>query len=91
MHDTAGLRTLLAGAGFREARIEAKRVRIDGVSARDIAIGQFRGTPRIRLLESRGANIDELIDKVTAALTRIGGADPYRADANAVVVEAVAA
>src|SRR5258706_11255193 len=65
MHDVALLRTLLKQARFRETRIEPKHVRIDGVSARNVAIGQIRGTPRSLLLEKRGVNLDEVIDKVT--------------------------
>ncbi|MGH8674449.1 MAG: hypothetical protein ACREVG_09085, partial [Burkholderiales bacterium] len=60
----------------------------DGVSARTVAIGQIRGTPRSVLIEKRGVSLDEVIEKVTAALAKIGGADPYRAATQAVVVEA---
>jgi hypothetical protein len=40
------------------------------------------------LIERRGVPLDEVIDKVTAALARAGGADPYRGVAQAIVVEA---
>jgi len=33
-------------------------------------------------------SLDDVIEKVTAALTRIGGADPYRGVAKSIVVEA---
>ena len=88
MHDPALLRQLLAGAHFREVRIEKKRLQVDGVSARTVAIGQIRGTPRSLLIEKRGVPLDAVVDKATAALAKIGGADPYRAPAQAVVVEA---
>lgn len=88
MHDPESLRGLLHEAGFREERIEKKRVEVDGVSARRIAIGQIRGTPRSLLLERRGVSLDDVVEKVTAALARAGGADPWRGTANAVVVEA---
>lgn len=91
MHDFALLRRLLAGSRFREVRIEKKCIRTDGVSAHDVAVGQTRGTPRALLLEKRGANLDDVVEKVTAALARIGGADPYRAPAQAIIVEARAA
>ena len=68
--------------------IEKKRFVIDRVSARTIATGQIRGTPRSHLIEQRGASLDDVVEKVTAALTRIGGADPYRGSAQAVMVEA---
>ena len=89
MHDAGLLGSLLAGSGFRQMRLERKRIEIDGISARNIALGQIRGTPRSLLLQKRGADLDEIVATVTAALARIGG-DPYRGHAQAVVVEAVA-
>ncbi len=88
MYDPALLRQLLAEARFQEVRIEKKRHLIDHVSARTVATGQIRGTPRSLLIEKRGVPLDEVIEKVTAALTKIGGADPYRGPAQAVVIEA---
>jgi ubiquinone/menaquinone biosynthesis C-methylase UbiE len=82
------LRELLDAAGLRELRIEKKRLPLGAVSARTIAIGQIRGTPRSLLIEQRGVPLDEVIDKVTAALAKAGGADPYRGYAQAIVVEA---
>lgn len=88
MHDQGPLRRLLHDAGFGEERIERKRIQVDGVSARRIAIGQVRGSPRSLLLEKRGASLEDVVDKVAEALARAGGADPWRGSANAVVVEA---
>jgi len=88
MHDPAVLRQLLADAGFREVRIEKKRVRCGGVSARTIAIGHIRGSPRSLLIEKRGVSVDEVVDLATAAISRVGGADPYKGSVQAVVVEA---
>ncbi len=88
MHDAALLQGYLARAEFRDAKIEKKRVQLDRVSARTIATGQIRGTPRSLLIEKRGVALDAVVDKVTVALTRIGGANPYRNPAQAVVVEA---
>ena len=88
MSDPELLRRLLAEAQFGEVRIEKKRLQVDGVSARTVAIGQVRGTPRSLLIEKRGMPLDGVVDKITAALTKIGGADPYRAPAQALVVEA---
>jgi hypothetical protein len=90
MHDPALLRQLLTGARFRETRIEKKRIQIDRVSARTVATGQIRGTPRSLLIEKHGASLEQVVEKVSAALTKMGGADPLRAPANAIVVEAVA-
>ncbi len=88
MHDPALLRALLAEAGFGEPKIEQKRLSLGPVSARTMAIGAIRGTPRSLLFEKRGASLDDVIEKQTAALARVGGADPYRGHAQAVVVEA---
>jgi len=90
MHDPALLRQFLAGAQFQEVRIEPKQIRIGGVSARNLAIGSIRGTPRSLLIEKRGVSLDEVIDKATVALAKVGGADPYHAPAQAIVVEACA-
>ncbi len=88
MHPVEGLRRLLGGSGFREKTIETKRLPLGPVSARDIAVGQIRGTPRSSLIEQRGVSLEEVIDKVAGALARAGGADPYRGHAQAIVVEA---
>lgn len=88
MHDTALLRQLLAGARFQDTRIETKRIQIGRVSARTVAIGLNRGTPRSLLIEKRGVSLDHVVDKVTAALAKVGGTDPLRASVQAVVVEA---
>jgi SAM-dependent methyltransferase len=88
MHDPALLQQLLAQAHFGDVKIEKRRLQVDRVSARTIATGQIRGTPRSLLIEMRGVPLDEVVEKVTAALARIGGADPYRGSAQAVVVEA---
>jgi SAM-dependent methyltransferase len=88
MHDPGALQRLLQETGFREERIERKQIEVGGVSARRIALGQIRGTPRSLLIEQRGASLDDVVEKVTAALASVGGADPWRGAANAVVVEA---
>ena len=90
MYDSELLRQLLAAARFQELRIEKKHVQVHGVSARNIAIGQIRGTPRSLLIEKRGVSLDEVITKVTGALAKVGGADPYSGPANAIVIEASA-
>jgi SAM-dependent methyltransferase len=88
MYDAALLQGLLAQAQFGSVKIEKKRIQVDRVSARTIATGLIRGTPRSLLIEKRGIPLDDVIEKVTAALTKIGGADPYRNPAQAIVVEA---
>jgi SAM-dependent methyltransferase len=90
MHDPSDLRRLITSAGFREGKIERREVPIEGLSARDIATGQIRGTPRSNLIAQRGVALDDAIDKVAAQLATVGGANPYRSVASAMLVEAVA-
>ena len=88
MHDHATLRQLLTDAGFADVRIEHKRHAIDGISARDLAIGQVRGTPRSVLIEKRGVALEDVIDKIATRLAQQGGADPYRGRASGFILEA---
>ena len=89
MHDVEMLKGLVEGGGFRIRRLEKARVAVEGVTARQIAIGQVRGTPRGLLLVKRGGDLDEAIEKVAAALEAAGGAgDTFRLQAQVIVVEA---
>ena len=88
MHDPELLLKLLGQARFGEVKIEKKRLPVDRVSARSIAVGMIRGTPRSLLIEKRGVALDDVIERIAAALTKIGGADPYRSHVQAVIVEA---
>jgi len=82
------LRDLLKGAGFEETRIEQRRLPLGEVSARTLATGQIRGTPRSLIIEKHGIALDTVIDKLAGVLGARGGADPYRGHAQAIVVEA---
>jgi SAM-dependent methyltransferase len=88
LHDSKQLQELLAQAGFMDARVEVKRLPIEAPGARSLATGAIRGTPRSSLLEQRGFSLDSVIDKLTARLTEIGGAQPYRSYAQALIVHA---
>ena len=88
MYDPALLKGLLAGAGFKEIRIDTTRVQCGPVSARKIAIGHIRGSPRSALIEKRGVAVDRVVELATAAIAKAGGSDPYGGSAQAVVVEA---
>ena len=79
---------MLEEAGFQEQRIEKKLIQVDGVSAYELAVGLVRGSPRSIFFEKRGVSLQAVIEKLAAALANVGGADPYRAPASAVVVEA---
>jgi hypothetical protein len=69
-------------------QIETKRLELDRVSANTLAAGVIRGTPRSLMLEKRGVSLDEMVDRAAAALAKLGGAQPYRGPAQAVVVSA---
>src|SRR5687767_14422280 len=87
MADTARLRELVVGAGFSEPKIEKVPITIKAPSARDIAIGQVRGTPRGLLLTKRGVDLDDAIARVTAALERECGTGPeFRAAGRVIAV-----
>lgn len=86
--DTDQLRRFAEGAGFTGVRIEQVPMEVIGASARTIATGQVRGTPRATLVQAKGFDVEKVIDTVTAALARSGGADPYRATSQAIFVEA---
>jgi SAM-dependent methyltransferase len=88
MYDPALLRTLLAEGAFQEVRIEQKQIEVHGVSARSIATGIIRGSPRSLLIEKRGASLDEVVERVAAALEKAAGSASYRGTASAVVIEA---
>lgn len=88
MHDRPLLRQLLSDARFKEVRMEAKRVEVRSPDAKSLATGMVRGTPRSLIFEKRGVSLDAMIEKVGAALARVGGEKPYRSHAQAVVVEA---
>jgi hypothetical protein len=47
-----------------------------------------RGSPRALLIKERGKSLDEVTDKVAAALARIGGDAPFALQAQVLVVEA---
>ena len=89
MHDPALLRSLLAESEFRETRLETKSMRVGGIAAHTVALGLVRGTPRSLALEKRGANLDDVVARLAAALTEAGG-DPYCGRIQAIVVEAQA-
>jgi ubiquinone/menaquinone biosynthesis C-methylase UbiE len=90
-NDETLIRQLLAGSGFTDIRIERAEIEIVSPTARSLAIGTVRGTPRALMLEERGISIDAVIDVVAAALARVGGDNPYRSLGRALVVMARAA
>jgi len=88
LHDPSLLRDLVGQAGFSDVDIETKRLPVESESARTLATGAIRGTPRSLLIEQRGISLDTVVDKLAARLAEIGGAAPYRSHAQALIVRA---
>jgi SAM-dependent methyltransferase len=88
MHDPALLRDLLAQSGFVDIRIDTVRLPVEADSARTLAVGAIRGTPRSALIERKGIALDTVIDKLATRLAEVGGAAPYRSYAQALIVGA---
>jgi SAM-dependent methyltransferase len=90
MADEQLLLNLVTGGGFNGVTIKHVTLPVQGVSARQVATGQVRGTPRGLLLAKRGADFDQVIDKVTAALeAQCGAGHDFRAQVQ--VMAAIAA
>jgi len=89
-NDQDAIRGLLDGARFRNIEIERVKIQVDCPSAKIFATGQIRGTPRSLLIEKKGGKVEEVIESVAARLAQVGGAEPFRVEANALVVRAQA-
>lgn len=87
-NDRTRIAQMLGAARLRQEAAEMVRIACACPSAREFATGQLRGTPRSMLLQERGLSVDEVIDKMAAALAKIGGDRPFRYTAQALVVEA---
>ena len=87
-NDKALIRRFLGDSGFTAVQIESAEIEIVSPTARSLAIGAIRGTPRGLMLEERGISLDGVIDAVTAALVAVGGDNPYRSPGHALVVMA---
>lgn len=87
-HDQVLIRKLLAEHGLRELRIEKTPIAIHCETVHRYATGVVKGTPRALLIKERGKSLDEVIDKVAAALARAGGEAPFGLPAQVIVVEA---
>ena len=87
-NDRAVLAGLLEGARFRQTRAEVVRLPVRAASAHEYATGQLRGTPRGALFQKRGVAIEQVLDKVAAALAPVGGSKPFSCTGQALVIEA---
>jgi ubiquinone/menaquinone biosynthesis C-methylase UbiE len=92
MHSEDLLRELLTHGRFEPRKVEKIRIPVEGVTARDVATGQVRGTPRGLLLAKRGVDFEVAIERITAALESAGGKGTgFRATCQVKAIEAVAA
>jgi len=89
-HDEATIRAHLDAARFGDVRMERVTIEVKAPSARAFATGQVRGTPRGALIEKRGAKLDDVIEKIGDQLAQVGGSEPFRCEAHAIVVQAKA-
>ena len=89
-NDEAAIRRYLDDARFGDVRIDKVKIEAKAPSARAFATGQVRGTPRGALFEKRGVKLDEVVEKLAEALTRVGGSEPFKCEAHTLVVQAKA-
>ena len=89
-NDEAAIRHYLDDARFGDVRIDKVKIEAKAPSARAFATGQVRGTPRGALFEKRGIKLDEVVEKLAEALTRVGGSEPFKCEAHTLVVQAKA-
>ncbi len=89
-NDEMLIRQLLDEARFGDVRIDKLKMEIKAPSARQYATGIVRGTPRSLLIEKKGGRLDDVIEKITAALAPVGGAEPFRCDTGVLVIQAKA-
>jgi ubiquinone/menaquinone biosynthesis C-methylase UbiE len=89
-NDEAAILALLDAARFADVRIERTKVAIHAPSAHAYATGQIRGTPRGSLIEQKGRKMDEVIARIAEELAKLGGAEPFHAEGNVLVVQAKA-
>ena len=87
-HDRDVLRRLLDENRFGDVKLETLKLSAQSESARSFAIGLVKGNPVSIAIEERGGGLDAVIDAVTAALAREGGARPFRSTIQALVVMA---
>ena len=89
-NDQQVIRQHLEAARFKDVTIEPVRFEIKAPTARTYAMGQIRGTPRGALIEKKGRSVDDVIDQVAQGLAAVGGAEPFRAQASLLVIQAKA-
>jgi ubiquinone/menaquinone biosynthesis C-methylase UbiE len=87
-HNPDVLRSLLTDHGFERIQIEHVPLEAVSTSARSLATGLVTGTPVSLAIHERGGSFEPIVEAVTAALSRLGGAAPFRSPMQAVIVTA---
>jgi len=87
-HDSARLRSDLAGAGWADVQLEQVRLTSRGPSAREFATGFVRGSPLTHSLIERAADLDAITHELTQALIPTGGESPFQPTLAATVITA---
>jgi SAM-dependent methyltransferase len=82
------LRGLLSDQGFEHLQLEQVALEAHSVSARSLATGLVQGSPLSLAIQERGGSFEPIVEAVTEAFTRLGGAAPFRSPMQAVVVTA---
>jgi SAM-dependent methyltransferase len=87
-NDLARLRRLLATNGFIDITLDHVALEVRSASARSFALGLVKGNPVNFPIAERGVDEKAIIDAVAAALTKVGGDNPFRVPTQAVVATA---
>ncbi len=87
-NDPRRIQADLAAAGWRDAQVEAVRLRGESPSALEFATGFAAGSPLTHELVERGADLDAVAAAIAQALSP-GGETPFAVDLAAFVISAV--
>ena len=87
--DPDRIRADMTAAGWDHVRLEDVDLEGSVPSAEDVPVGYARGTPLSHQLAERGADVDEVVRAVTAALERLDPERPFRLRHAAIVITAV--
>ena len=85
-HDTERIRADLERAGWHEVQLDNVWLEGRSPSAADYAVGFVCGSPLNHELVERGADLDDVVRKLTEPLVPVGGDHPLRAEQSAIVL-----
>jgi ubiquinone/menaquinone biosynthesis C-methylase UbiE len=89
--DRALIRRMVEEAGFRRVRHDDVRITIGAPTVQEYVTGLIYGTPRLLLLQKRGADVEKFLDEYATALAKEGGTAPFRVEGSVIVFQADAA